>query len=189
MDNEKLDKKEIKDTVLAHIRAGNDYTQTRKLLEKAGVKYPALKTSFYKWKQEIFPEEARQGALEKLHDKKEKDKNKDKAASRTWGKGKQKEADECVFAEVLNDAIFFFVPCPHKGLTVEDVQKINVGGSIVGLVTYYTDVNLDHPIIVFVTRAIMLVLKIRAMCYKLKEAISEAAEKAKAALPGQGSIK
>jgi hypothetical protein len=39
-----------------------------------------------------------------------------------------------------------------------------------------------------VTRTIMLVLKVRAMCYRLQEGISAAAATAKGALPGQGSI-
>lgn len=181
-----MDKKEIKDAVLTHIRAGNDYSQTKKLLEKAGIKYPALKTSFYKWKQEIFPEDVRQAAMEKLSERK---RDKGKSAPRAaWGKGKQKEADESVFAQVLNDAIFYFVPCPQRGLTLEQVKEINVGGAVVGLVTYYTDVNLNHPVIIMVTRTIMLVLKVRAMCYKIQKAVDEAVEKAKSALPGQGGI-
>ena len=187
MENGKIDKKEIKVAVLTHIRAGNNYADTKKLLEKAGIKYPALKTSFYKWKQEIFPEDARQLALEKLREKKEKDE--DKTTPRLWNKGKQKEADESVFADVINDGIFMAIPCPQKNLTVKDVKDINLGGAVVGLVTYYTDINLNHPIIIFVTRSIMLVLRVRRMCYVLSEKLSEAAEKAKQALPGQGSIK
>ena len=183
-----MDKKEIKAKVLEHIRAGKNYSETGKALTAEGIAYPALKTSFYKWKQEIFPEEARHGALERIAERK-KGKDKDKSTqSKAWGKGKQKEADESVFAEVLNDAIFYFAPCPQKGLTVEDVRKINVGGGIVGLVTYYTDINLNHPIIIMVTRTIMLVLKIRAMCYRLKEGMSAAAAAAKERLPGQGGV-
>ena len=182
-----MDKKEIKDTVLGHIRAGNDYSQTRKLLEKGGIKYPALKTSFYKWKQEIFPEQARQSAMEKLREKKDKDKS-TKTAPRLWNKGKQKEADESVFADVINDGIFMAIPCPQKNLTAKDVKDINLGGAVVGLVTYYTDINLNHPIIIFVTRAIMLVLRVRKMCYIISERVSEAKQKAIEALPGQGSV-
>lgn len=185
METGKLDKKEIKDTVLTHIRAGNNYSQTKKLLEKAGLKYPALKTSFYKWKQEVFPEDARTAAMEKLKEKKDKDKP---TPSRLWNKGKQKEADESVFADVINDGLFMVIPCPKKNLTAKDVKDINLGGAIVGLVSYYTDINLNHPIIIFVTRAIMLVLRVRKMCYLLSEKLSEAAEKAKSVLPGQGGI-
>ena len=187
MENKRMDKKEIKDTVLTHIRAGNNYSDTKKLLEKSGISYPALKTSFYKWKQELFPEDVRQSALGKLKERKEKEK--DKTAPRNWNKGKQKEADESVFADVINDGIFMAIPCPQKNLTIKDVKEINIGGAIVGLVTYYTDINLNHPIIIFVMRAIMLTLKIRKMCYVLSEKLSQAAEKAKEALPGQGSIK
>ena len=187
MEKGKLDKKAVKTAVLTHIRAGNNYSQTKEKLEKEGIIYPALKTSFYKWKQEIFPEEARQGALQTLAERKNKD-TPQKSTPKNWNKGKQKEADESVFAQVLNDAIFYFLPCPQDGLKIEDVQKINVGGGVVSLVSYYTDINLSHPIIIMVTRTIMLVIKVRNLCYKLQEAFSEAKEKAKGALPGQGSI-
>lgn len=187
MENRKLDKKAVKEAVLTHIRAGLNYTDTKKKLEMEGILYPALKTSWYKWAQEIFPEEARQNAMEKLREKKDKGKT-TKTSPRSWNKGKQKEADESVFADVLNDATFHFIPCPQRNLTIEEVKKINLGGAVVGLVTYYTDINLSHPIIIFVSRAIMLVIKVRALCYKIQEKIDEAKEMAKAALPGQGCI-
>jgi len=166
MDNKKLDKKEIKSVVLTHIRAGKNYSEIKNLLEKDGIPYPALKTSFYKWKQELFPEEARQNALAAMKDK---DKGKDKRTTLLWNSKRQKEADESVFADVVNEAVFYFVPCPQKRLTLEEVKKINIGGGIIGIVTYYTNINLNHPIIVFITRAILLLLKIRAMCFKIYE--------------------
>jgi hypothetical protein len=73
----------------------------------------------------------------------------------------------------LNEALFNFIPCPNKNLKIEDVKKINVGGSIIGLVVYYTDINLNHPLVVFVLRTIMLVIKVRALCYKVQEKVGE----------------
>ena len=187
MENMKMDKKETKEVVLTHIRARLNYSQTKKELEKAGIDYPALKTSFYKWRQEIFPETARQDALTEL--KEQKDKKTQKTPQRpAWNKTKQTEADTSVFADVMNEALFHFIPCPHKGLTVEDVKQINVGGSVVGLVTFYTNINLNHPVIVFVTRTIMLVLKVRKMCFMINEKIEAAKESARSVLPAIGGM-
>ena len=179
--------KEWKEKVLELIREKKNFKSTNSELERLGLEQVAGST-FRRFKQDVFPSELRDSALLKLSERK-KDKSETQSTQRTpWSKGKQKEADDSVFAEVLNDAIFYFVPCPQKGLRIEDVREINVGGAIVGLVTYYTSVNLNHPIIIFVSRGIMLVLKIRNMCYTLQEKISEAVEKAKEALPGQGSV-
>ena len=192
MEKHKLDKKtkdEIKEIVVGRIRAGDDFKKTRKFLENSGIEYTGLKTTFYTWKNELQPEAARHDALQSMHDKREEKVNKPLLPTpKAWNKGKQKESDESVFASVINDAIFYFAPCPQKGLKVEDVQKINVGGAVVGLVSYYTNVNLNHPIIIFVTRSIMLVLKIRNMCYVIQEKYSELKEKAKGALPCQGGV-
>ena len=190
MEKTKLDKDAIKKVVLDRIRAGDDFKKTRKFLEKSGIEYSGLKTTFYTWKNELQPEDARHNALQSLYDKKEEGKKKSLLPTpKTWNNGKQKEADESVFASVVNDAIFYFTPCPQRGLKIEDVQKINVGGAVVGLVSFYTDVNLNHPIIIMVTRTIMLVLKIRSLCYMMQEKYSELKEKARDALPGGGSIK
>lgn len=178
--------KEWKEKVLELIRENKNFKSTNSELESLGLERIGGST-FRRFKQDIFPSELRHNALLELSERK-KNKEDKPTPERTWGKGKQKEADDCVFAEVLNEAIFYFVPCPQQGLKIEDVRKINLGGAIVGLVTYYTNINLNHPIIIFTTRSIMLVLKIRNMCYKIQEAVSEAVEKAKHVLPGQGSI-
>ena len=75
-----------------------------------------------------------------------------------------------------------------KNLKIEDVKQINLGGGIVGIVTYYTNINLNHPVIVCVTRTILLVLKVRQMCYVITEKVNKAKEKARNALPGQGGV-
>jgi Na+-translocating ferredoxin:NAD+ oxidoreductase RnfG subunit len=178
--------KKTKDKINECIRAGNNFTKTKDILAKEGITED-FHSSFYRMKQEVFPSEARDSTLLKLSERKKENKEQ-KKPTKAWSKQRQTESDTSVFASVLNDGIFYLAPCPQKGLTVEDVQKINVGGAIVGLVSYYTDVNLNHPIIIFVTRTIMLVLKIRAMCYRLQEGMSAAAAAAKERLPGQGSI-
>lgn len=167
------------------IRAGGDYKSVNEALlqeHKSGIG----SSTFRRFKAAIHPEDARRGALQTLSDRKENQKNKPK--SKIWNKTKQTEADTSVFADVINDALFYLIPCPQKGMTLEQVKQINLGGGIVGIVTYYTDINLNHPVIILVTRTIMLVLKIRNMCYKIQEKYSELKDKAKNTLPGQGSV-
>ena len=168
--------KEVKPIVEECIRAGMDYSKTRKELKKQGLRYPNLAKTFYTWQQAIFPENARTQALSSLSEKRKGKEEKgilSVISPRSWSKQKQKEMDETVIADVLNEAFFNFIPCPNKNLTIEDVKKINVGGSVVGLVVYYTDINLNHPLVVFVLRTIMLVIKVRALCYKVQERLGK----------------
>ena len=172
MEKQKLDKDAIKQVVTERIRAGDNYKQTRKFLDKQGIKYTGLKTTFYTWKSEIFPEDARQNAISSLSGKRKKEGSiMSVLTPKAWNKTKQKEVDESVIADVVNEALFHFIPCPNKNLKIEDVKEINVGGSLVGLVVYYTDINLNHPLVIFSLRTIMLVLKVRAMCYKVQEKV------------------
>ena len=131
-------------------------------------------STFRRYKASIFPEEMREGALSTLKERKKK-KEEGSIMSvltpKAWNKTKQKEVDESVIADVLNEALFHFIPCPNNGLKIEDVKEINVGGSLVGLVVYYTDINLNHPLVIFSLRTIMLVLKVRAMCFKVQEKV------------------
>ena len=179
MDKTKLGKDEVKKVVLERIRAGDDYTKTKKFLEKSGIEYTGLKTTFYTWKQELFPENLRGEALGAMKEAKEKRKKPLLPTPKAWNKQKQKEADECVFADAINEGLFYFIPCPHKGLKIEDVKQINLGGAIVSVVSYYTNVNLNHPVLVLVTRAIVLVLKVRNLCYVIQEKYSELKAKAR----------
>ena len=176
MNKERVKAKEVKPIVENCIRAGMDYSKTRKELKKQGLRYPNLAKTFYTWQQAIFPENARTQALTSLGEKrkaKEEEKGGILAAisPKSWSKQKQKEVDESVISDVINEALFNFIPCPNKNLKIEDVKQINVGGSITGLVVYYTDINLNHPLVVFVLRTIMLVIKVRALCYKVQEKV------------------
>lgn len=179
-----MDKK-LKEKINGCIREGLSFSQTKDKLGKEGITKD-FHSSFFRMKQEIFPEEARRNALTEIAEKKKGESKTTKPY--TWNTKKQKDADESVFAHVLNDALFYFVPCPQKNLTLEDVQKINLGGGVVSVVSYYTDINLNHPIIVLVARVVMLVIKVKKMCYTISEKVSAAKQKARDTLPGQGSI-
>ena len=188
MEKQKLDKDEIKKVVTERIRAGDDYKKTKKFLENSGIEYTGLKTTFYTWKQEMFPEDLRGKTLEAMKEAKETKQKPLLPTPKAWTKQKQTEADLCIFADAINEALFYFIPCPKEGLKIEDVKQINLGGGIVGVITYYTNINLNHPVIVLVTRTIVLVLKVRQMCYVMQEKYNEIKDKARTALPGGGNI-
>ena len=168
--------KDVKPIVEECIRGGMDFSKTKKELKSRGIHYPNLAKTFYTWQQAINPSESRDAAIHSLSEKR-KAKNEKGILSlispKSWSKQKQKEMDESVISDVLNEALFNFIPCPNKNLKLEDVKKINVGGSITGLVVYYTDINLNHPLIIFSLRTLMLVIKVRAMCYKVQEKVGE----------------
>lgn len=172
MENKKLDKKAIKSRVLEHIKSGKNYTQTKEMLEKEGINYPALKNSFYVWKQQIFPQQKIDEGLAAAGEKRVEREKKRKVID--WSPQKQKKADESKLAELINRGIFAGVPCPKKGLKFEDVQTINVGGSVVASIQYYfPDFNLDHPLVVLSTRVILLVIKVKQMCYMIQAKVEE----------------
>ena len=189
-ENQKAEKaKDVRGTVEECIRAGMNFSKTQKELKSRGIKYPNLSKTYYTWKNEIFPEQATHSALQTMHDRREEKKDKPLLPTpKGWNAKRQKDADDCVFAEAINEALFYFIPCPQEGLKVEDVKQINLGGGIVGVVTYYTNINLNHPLIVLVTRVIVLVMKVKKLCYVIQGKISEAKEKARSALPGGGGV-
>jgi hypothetical protein len=89
-----------------------------------------------------------------------------------WNKGKQKAADESKLATLINKGMYhsLYPFCKNKELKEEDVQEVNLGGGVVGAVQYYVpDLNLDHPIIVLLTRGIMLYLAFKRICGKIAE--------------------
>ena len=169
------------------IRAGGNFKSVNETLLQEHEQSIGSST-FRRFKASIFPEELRKGALDSLKEKREGAKKPLLPTPKAWTKAKQLESDTSVFADVLNEALFYFIPCPEHNLKIEDVKQINLGGGIVGVITYYTNINLNHPVIVLVTRAILMVLKVRQMCYVMQEKYNELKQKAKEQLPGQGSI-
>ena len=169
------------------IRAGGNFKSVNETLLKEHEQSIGSST-FRRFKASIFPEELREGALESMKEKREGAKKPLLPTPKAWTKAKQLESDSCVFADAINEALFYFVPCPKQGLTIEQVKEINLGGAITGVIVYYTNLNLSHPVIVLVTRAIVLVLKVRQMCYVIEQKYSELKAKARSAVPGQGGV-
>ena len=166
---------EWKNRVEELIRSGKNFKSTNETLLQEQL--PTLGGStFRRYKASIFPEEMREGALSTLKERKKAKKEEglmSLISPKAWSKQKQKEADDSAVATVINDALFQFIPCPSKRLTKEDIQEINMGGSVIALVSYYTDINLNHPLVIFVTRTLLLVVKVRAVCFKVQEKLGE----------------
>lgn len=169
------------------IRAGGNFKSVNETLLKEHEQSIGSST-FRRFKASIFPEELREGALESMKERREGAKKPLLPTPKAWTKAKQLESDLSVFADAINEGLFAMIPCPHKNLKIEDVKEINVGGAVVGLVTYYTSINLNHPAIVFVTRAIVLIIKVRKLCYVINEKMEEIKAKARDKLPGQGGV-
>lgn len=164
--------KEHKERAYELIRSGKNFKETSEILKNEGIEISSFNSAFYKWRSDIFPDDKIDEGLETAREKRSERKPKKKLV--TWTKQKQKTADESKLAELINKGLFTFIPCPSGKLEEKDIQDINVGGAVVGSLMYFLpDFNLDHPVIILVTRAILLVIKVRALCFKIKEKIEE----------------
>lgn len=169
-----------KESLDKFISEGKNYTESNALLIKEyGATGNVSSKTFWSHKQKNNPEEERERVLTSLP---KKDKSEKRPA---WNKGKQKSADESDLAKLINKGIFCVIPCPSNKLEEKHVQEINVGGAIIGSVTYYfPDINLDHPLILLTTRTIVLIIKVRALCYTIKEKVQETVSDLKDKLTG-----
>jgi len=182
-----MNKQENQERVKELIREGKNYSQTKEVILKEGGKIAGA--TFYRYKQEIFPKEKMEEALEgsKIRRvEREQKEHKDKRKV-LWNSKKQKEADESKLAELINQAVYHgtFKFCRTKELKIEDVNEINLGGGIVATVMYFLpDVNLDHPAIVLTTRVILFYIRFKTICSSVREKLGEAEDKAKDVLSG-----
>ena len=153
------------------IRDGKGYDAVSEELEsKYGDEGKVGASTFGRFKKRLFPEEKREEAIAGIADKRGKEKKLKKVLP-SWSASKQKTADDSQMAKVINQAVYVFVPCPSKELKQEDIDEINVGGSFVGVVTYIfpkADM-MNNPVIIFVIRMGLTVIKIRKTCYMVKQ--------------------
>jgi len=134
-------------------------------------------SSYSKMKSKLFPEEQVTGALEKSSEKREKKKEKKDTPKKTSSdfKAEQEKADDSKMAGILNKGFFFGIPCPNKELKQEDIDEINPGGAIVGVMQYYVpQFDVNHPVVVLLLRSVLLLVKVKRVCYTVKEKVGEA---------------
>ena len=170
-------KKENKERVMDLIKDGKSYKETLDVLQKERSDTIAGST-FYKLKQETYPSEKMDAALEESGEKRQKRAEEDKTAKRRvdWTPAKQKGADTSKLAELINKGVYAgtFPFCKNKSLKEEDVQSINIGGAVVSNILYFFPyVNLDHPAIVLVTRGILFYLRFKQICTEIKEKVND----------------
>lgn len=184
-------KRKEKDKIVEWIKEGKKYKECKTLADAEGITTD-FHNSFYKWQQEINPSQAVDKALESAAVRREEreDKKKTQQKRAKWTTQKQKTADESGLAKIINKGVFHgtFPFCKSKQLKEEDVQDINVGGAVVANILYFfPDVNLEHPLIVLGTRAILFFIRFKAICSHITEKIEEIKEKI--TVGGSGGIK
>lgn len=151
------------------------YAEANEILKKEYDGVGLAGSSYYKATQKMFPEEEVTGAVEKHKLKKEKAARGRPPKEKVDFAGAQKKADESKLAKILNQGIFLGVPCPNNQLKQEDIDEVNPGGAIVGVLQYYVpQFNPEHPVVVIVLRMVLLVVKIKNVCWSVKKKVEEA---------------
>ena len=158
-----------------YIRDGVAYQETNKLLvEKLGELGGVSGAAYQRHKKKITGGKPLDNKLEEIGDRAREAKDEAAPQRPPWNKTKQNAADTSKLAELLNKGIYSGVMpfCASKKLKVEDVQEINLGGGIVAIIQWgFPGINLEHPIIVLVTRVIMFYLKFRQVCKLIRERV------------------
>ena len=177
-----MNKKEETERITELIREGKKYKEVKEVMVNEGCKTD-FHSRFAKLQQSVFPSKKLDKALEGSREKRvEEAKEKKKGVLRgKWSTKKQKEADESKLAELLNIGLYqgVFPLCKSHELKLEHVKEINLGGAIVGSITYYfPDIDLNHPLILLATRGIMFYIRFRQVCDTVREKIAEVQAKA-----------
>ena len=105
-----------------------------------------------------------------------------------------KKADKTELGKLVNKGLFALTlpVCKNKKLTLKDVEEINFGGAIVGVLVYYVpNFNFEHPIVILISRGIALVIKIKSICGEItglfkKKSTGEHTTEAGGAAKGHG---
>lgn len=93
-----------------------------------------------------------------------------------WTKKKQTDADGTTLAKIINMGVFqgMLPMCANKELTEEDVQEINPGGAVVANISYFfPESKLEHPLVLLGIRVVILYLKFKSVCGKIKKVKGE----------------
>jgi hypothetical protein len=164
-----------KEDLTVLVREGKTYQECETVLkEKYGEKGGAVGASTYgKMKKLAFPDEKAEKVLAEVGDAhREAQRKKKPFKLPPWSPQKQSAADKSQLAGILNEVIFLAMPCPSGQLELKHVQEINLGGGVVGTVQYvFPNIDLSNPILVLVLRVGLLVVKVRKLCYMMKDKV------------------
>lgn len=157
------------DDLKAAVREGKSYKEaTDELTTKYGSEEGKVGVSTYgKLKKLAFPEGKVAEVIEGVQEGR-----RDKKAAKTlplWTPQKQAAGDKSQLAKVINEVLFFVIPCKTGELKLEHVQDINVGGGIVNTIQYAVpQIDLSNPILILVLRIGLLIVKVKKLCSDVK---------------------
>lgn len=92
--------------------------------------------------------------------------------SRKWSNADQNTSDKSPLAKIINEAVYMFMfpVCKNKKLVQKDIDEVNLGGALVGLLVYLIPgFSPNNPIILFPVRIIMLFIKVKHICAVVAE--------------------
>jgi len=159
----------LMDDVKAAVKEGKTFKEvTDELTAKYGAEEGKVGVSTYgKLKKLAFPE----GKLTDVVGEIQEDRRgkKAKKALPLWSPQKQAAGDKSQLAKVLNEVLFFAIPCKSGELKLEHVQEINVGGGVVNTIQYaFPQIDLSNPILVLALRVGLLIVKVKKLCSDIR---------------------
>jgi len=159
----------LMDDCKAAVKEGKTFKEvTEELQEKYGKKEGKIGVSTYgKLKKLAFPEGKLTDVVDEIQEGR-RDKKARKALPQ-WSPQKQAAGDKSQLAKVLNEVLFFAIPCKSGELKLEHVQEINVGGGVVNTIQYaFPNIDLSNPILVLALRVGLLIVKVKKLCSDIK---------------------
>lgn len=156
------------DDLKATVKEGKTFKEvTEELTAKYGEEGKVGVSTYGKLKKLAFPEGKVAEVIEGVQEGRREPK-KPKALPQ-WTPQKQAAGDKSQLAKVLNEVLFFAIPCKSGELKLEHVQEINVGGGIVNTIQYVVpQIDLNNPILVLALRVGLLVVKVKKVCSDIK---------------------
>lgn len=94
--------------------------------------------------------------------------------SRKWSNADQNTSDKSPLAKIINQAVYMFMypACKNKKLTQKDIDEVNLGGALVGLLMYLIpNFSPNNPIVLFPVKIIMLFIKFKHICSVVTEKV------------------
>jgi hypothetical protein len=158
------------DDLKAAVREGKTFKEvTDELTTKYGNEEGKVGVSTYgKLKKLAFPE----GKVSEVIKDVQEGRRNEQATKKTlplWTPQKQAAGDKSQLAKVINEVLFFVIPCETGELKLEHVQEINVGGGIVNTIQYAVpQIDLSNPILVLALRIGLLIVKVKKLCLDIK---------------------
>jgi len=169
--HEKFDIEEWKSTLDDLIRANFDYRDTNIALKKKYGDANAVSGEKYRERKDKITGGAK--VDEKIDDLGERKRVKKPKKPPVWTKQKQTQADASTLAKIINMGVYQgILPfCENHELKEEHVQEINPGGAIVANINYFfPESKLEHPLVMLGIRAVILYIKFKSVCGRIKKA-------------------